>query len=107
MGSLLSRLGTLLLAVWLVPGGTAPVGPADSVPAAASAPPPFWVANFVPTSLWSGVDAAAISFSSLAQFTPLLVVGQEGSRLLVLNPGTEGLAYVEARAVGPVGPPWP
>jgi uncharacterized protein len=67
----------------------------------------FWVANFVPTALWSGVDDHALAFGSLAQFTPLLAVGQAGPRLLVLNPTTENIAYVDAAAVGPVGAPYP
>jgi uncharacterized protein len=68
---------------------------------------PFWVANFMPTLLWSGVDDQAVSFGALAQFTPLLAVGAAGPRLLVLNPATEGLAYVDAGTAGPVGAPFP
>lgn len=68
---------------------------------------PFWLAPFVSTLLWSGVDSHAIAFSPVAQFTPLLAVGQAASRLLVMNPATEGMAYVDAAAVGPVGAPYP
>ena len=84
---------------------TLPVGAvqSDSRPPTAA----FWVANFVPTALWSGVDEHAVSFGSLDQFTPLLAVGQMGTRLLILNPNTENVAYVDAAAVGPVGSPFP
>jgi uncharacterized membrane protein (UPF0127 family) len=68
---------------------------------------PFWVANYRPTSLWSGTDAAAISFRALPRFTPLLALGQAGDRLLVLDAAAEGTAYVDAGDVGPVGPPYP
>jgi uncharacterized membrane protein (UPF0127 family) len=72
-----------------------------------SGPSPFWVANYLPSLLWSGVDNQAVSFGALAQFTPLLAVGVAGTRLLVLNPTTEGLAYVDAGSTGPVGAPFP
>ena len=68
---------------------------------------PFWIANYVPTTMWSGVDDQAVSFGPVTQFTSLLAVGQASTRLLVLNPATEGLAYVDAGAVGPVGAPYP
>jgi uncharacterized protein len=68
---------------------------------------PFWTANYVPATLWSGVDDQAAPFGPVAQFTPLLAIGQESARLLVLNPATEGLAYVDAATVGPVGSPYP
>ena len=68
---------------------------------------PFWVANYVPASLWSGANDRAVSFGSLNQFTPLLAVGQAGVRLAVFNPSTEGPAYVDAASVGPVGSPFP
>lgn len=92
----MSGLVALLLAVLVV----APAGAAG-----VAAPQPFWVANYVPTALWSGSDAAAADFGPLAQFTPLLALGAQGDRLLVLNPANEGTAYVDAAAVGPVGPP--
>ena len=66
-----------------------------------------WVANYVATDLWSGSNSQAVSFGPLPQFTPLFTLGQAGDRLLVLNPATEGTAYVDADAVGPVGTPYP
>ena len=66
-----------------------------------------WVANYVATDLWSGSDAEAETFGPLPQFSPLFTLGQAGDRLLVLNPTTEGTAYVDADAVGPVGTPYP
>lgn len=84
------------------------LAPARSAQADAPGPSaPFWVANYVPTSLWSGVDAQAVAFGPLRQFTSLLAVGQVGGRLLTLNPANEGLAYVDAATVGPVGVPAP
>lgn len=68
---------------------------------------PFWVANFRVTQAWSGTDAAAVTFGTLAPFTSLLALGPAGDRLLVFDPATEGIAYVDAVDVGPVGPPAP
>jgi uncharacterized protein len=93
----------LALLVALAVGLTAVPAQADGE----SALPPTWVANYLPTMLWSGVDDQAVSFGALVQFTPLLAVGGAGTRLLVLNPSTEGLAYVDAGSAGPVGAPFP
>jgi len=68
---------------------------------------PFWVANFRVTQAWSGTDASVVTFGTLAQFTPLLALGPAGGRLLVINPATEGIAYVDTVDVGPVGSPSP
>ncbi|HEV7215871.1 MAG TPA: hypothetical protein VGP33_12215 [Chloroflexota bacterium] len=67
---------------------------------------PFWVENFVTTSIWSGLDAAAINFGNQPQFSSFLVVkAQNGSRLYVFNPRSGNFGYVDAAAVGPSGPP--
>ncbi|HEY8744809.1 MAG TPA: hypothetical protein VIU62_17100 [Chloroflexota bacterium] len=94
---------------------TAPVAAAAAggAPSAASAGPgatssfqPFWVENFVTTPIWSGPDAAAISFGNQAQFSAFLVVkAQTGSRLYIFNPRSGNYGYVDAAAVGPSGPP--
>lgn len=97
-------IATIVLSVALVTSTpSARLARAD----AGSTVAPFWVANYLPTSLWSGVDDQAVSFGPLSQFTSLLVIGQSGNRLLTLDPATEGLAYVDAAAVGPVGAPYP
>lgn len=66
---------------------------------------PFWVQTHRSAELWSGPDAAAISFGVVPQWTYLEVVApQAGPRLRVR--GRDGAAgYIEAAAVGPVGPP--
>ncbi|MCL4545743.1 MAG: hypothetical protein M1118_14305 [Chloroflexi bacterium] len=67
---------------------------------------PFWVENFVTTSLWSGPNSAAVNFGMQPQFSSFLVVQpQQGPRLYVYNPQTENYAYIDADAVGPSGPP--
>ncbi|MCL4545283.1 MAG: DUF192 domain-containing protein [Chloroflexi bacterium] len=81
--------------------------PALPVALAAEPYPVQWVANFIPTSLWSGTDAAAIDLQDLPQFTPLVALNSAGERVLVLNPATEGLGYIDARDIGPVGPAYP
>jgi hypothetical protein len=67
----------------------------------------FWVQNFKETQLWSGIDARAVSFGGIAQWSYLQVVAvQDGApRLYVMNPKTMNYAYVDATAVGPSGPP--
>ncbi len=67
---------------------------------------PWWVQNHQETQLWSGPDPNAVSFGQLPQWSYLQVVApQQGSRLYVLNPATNGYAYVDANAVGPSAPP--
>jgi len=64
-----------------------------------------WVQTVVPAPLLSGPDDKAKIFSTLAPFTHLKVLGQNGDFLNVLNPSTNGPGYVEAKNVGPSGPP--
>ena len=68
---------------------------------------PFWVEGFAPTvTEWSGPDAQAVAFGSRPQWSHFLVVApQHGPRLEVLDPLTEGYAWVDAADVGPSGPP--
>ncbi|MHB8619179.1 MAG: N-acetylmuramoyl-L-alanine amidase family protein [Chloroflexota bacterium] len=75
-----------------------------------SGPPPvfrpFWVENFAPTGIWSGPNAAAARFAFVGRWNHFLVVKpQEGPRLLVRVAATGNVAYVDASAVGPSGPP--
>lgn len=90
----------------------AAVGPAGAPPAGYTPPPavppfsPFWVETTRQTKLVSGATDPVVSFGTLAQWSPLLVLApQSGVRLYVRNPATGGAAFVDALAVGPSGPP--
>ena len=61
--------------------------------------------TFVDAPLLSGADANAQQFATLPPFAYLRVLGQVSDYLYVLNPDTEGTAYVAAGKVGPSGPP--
>ena len=66
-----------------------------------------YVANFVPDAhLYSNPTAAAIDLGPIGgPFTPMQVVGpQVLGRILVVNPRTWGVGWVDATAVGPAGP---
>jgi N-acetylmuramoyl-L-alanine amidase/LysM repeat protein len=76
------------------------------IPGAAPTFRPFWVENVVATPLWSGTDSAATQFGIAAQFTPMQVLAPAVSgRYPVRVFATGGMAYVDAQAVGPAGPP--
>ena len=67
---------------------------------------PYWVQNHTPTELWSGPDDRATSFGPVKPFSYFKVLQpQRGARLYVLNPLTEGTAWIPAAAVGPSGEP--
>ncbi|MGE3271905.1 MAG: hypothetical protein AB7P40_24335, partial [Chloroflexota bacterium] len=91
----------------------APSGePAGSSNASAPASPASqpaglgWVQNFRATELWSGPDDKAISFGMAPAFSYFRVLSaQDGSRIRVQNPLTNGVAYVTAKDVGPSGNP--
>lgn len=86
-----------------------------AAPAAAQSPTPTptpsgfspsWVVVLAPTEQWSGSEPGAGSFGPVADGTPLRVVApQQGGRLLVYNPLTDNVAWVEAAAVAPIPPP--
>jgi N-acetylmuramoyl-L-alanine amidase/LysM repeat protein len=76
------------------------------IPGAAPSFRPFWVENVAATPLWSGTDSAATQFGIAAQFTPMQVLAPAVSgRYPVRVFATGGMAYVDAQAVGPAGPP--
>ncbi|MCC7367166.1 MAG: L,D-transpeptidase family protein [Chloroflexi bacterium] len=99
----------------------APVAGAPATGAPAAAPPPpgsspasppvaqdglGWVQNHTPTELWSGPDDRAVSFGTAPAFSYFRVLNpQDGSRIRVRNPLTNGIAYVNAKDVGPSGDP--
>ena len=70
-----------------------------------------WVQNFVQTELWSGPDGGAVSFGTAPQWDYFEVVApQTSGRFHVLVARSGNYAFVDARAVGPSGPPpvgWP
>ena len=73
----------------------------------AAAYEPWWVQNHRETDLWSGLDGQAKSFQKIAQWNYFKVVAPQGDkeRLYVWNPKTNNYAYINARDVGPSGPP--
>lgn len=92
----------------------ATIPPAPAAPPVINAPQPgpvpsgivgTWVANFLPTQLWSSLDGGVM----LGQIEPgrffKVVEPQNGPRLKVQDPITSGQAFIEAKAVGPVGGP--
>lgn len=86
----------------------APAPPDSATPQATqggTAPAEFWVQNHMVTELWSGPDEHAQFFGWLRKFSYLRVERWVGERLYVFNPRTNNFAYVDAKAVGPSGPP--
>ena len=70
---------------------------------------PFWVKNHRPAEMWSGPagQPGVVSFGTTSrQFCTFQVMRpQEGGRLYVLNPYSQNYFWIDADAVGPVGPP--
>ena len=67
---------------------------------------PYWVQTHSPTELWSGGEASSISFGPIRTWSYLQVLEpQNGPRLYVKNPLTDGTAWIDARMVGPSDEP--
>ncbi|MFI5266201.1 MAG: N-acetylmuramoyl-L-alanine amidase [Chloroflexota bacterium] len=66
-----------------------------------------WVQTIVAAPLLSGADANAKQFTVLAPFTYLKILDQKGDFFYVLNPAANSPGWVEAKKVGPSGPPPP
>jgi hypothetical protein len=94
-----------------------PTAPPTTIPTT-SAPPvarptpdfaPFWVKNHRLTGMWSGPTngPGVVSFGTTSQqFCSFQVVlPPEGPRLYVFNPHSQNYFWIDADAVGPVGPP--
>lgn len=100
--TLIVWLARPLLGLLLVLAGLGQAAPAQAAD---------WVQNFVPTELWSGPDANAISFGTAPQWDYFQVVSpQPNGRLYVFVARTKNFAFIDAKAVGPSGPPpagWP
>lgn len=80
-----------------------------------AADPGVWVTNHRATPLWSGVDAAAVKFTNLPQWSKLRIVDSaptDPERLEVEFFGNgvgvqAGAAWVALSDVGPITPPFP
>jgi beta-lactamase class A len=95
-----SILGLLLFA--LVPSTPSVAG------GVATSYQPSWVQNYFATHLWSGPSATSVDYGPVPQWSYFLVSApQTSSRLFVYVPWTKNYAYVDAKAVGPSGPPPP
>jgi L,D-transpeptidase catalytic domain len=99
--------------VVLAPAVQAPT-PVSRTPTPAAQPPtpapsddpPVWVATHSPTEVWSGAEPDSASFGRVPIGFPFRVVAsQEGARLLVYNPLTDNIGWVDAGAVGPIPTP--
>jgi N-acetylmuramoyl-L-alanine amidase len=74
-----------------------------------SGPPPsfqpFWVKNFTATGVWSA-PTGGTQFGTAPRWSAFQVLKpQDGPRLFVRVLATGNVAYVDAKDVGPVGPP--
>jgi beta-lactamase class A len=95
---------SFVLAISLALAGCVSLTHASAVPG----PPfgPWWVQNFAATHLWSGPDDRSTDYGVVPQWSYFLVVApQTGPRLMVFVPWTHNYAFVDAKAVGPSGPP--
>lgn len=98
-----SHSATAILAALLCLLTTAPVAGQGTAPPGFSA---WWVAPFRSTTLWAGAAPPAQAFGPAPLGLRLRVdAPQSGPRLFVWNPLTQGNAWVDANAVGPVGTP--
>jgi hypothetical protein len=93
------------------PGAVTPAAsPVPGSAAAAATPPgvfaPFWVSNYAPASLWTGMDDKAMPLGVAEPGHWFKVVEpQRGPRLKVVERLAEKEFFIEAAAVGPVGEP--
>jgi hypothetical protein len=86
--------------------GPAAEKPEQATTAAAPVSGGSWVQNYRATELWSGPDEKAISFGWAPVFSYFKVMSaQDGPRIRVQNPLTNGVAFVAAKDVGPSGAP--
>ena len=65
-----------------------------------------WVMTFRPTTAWSSADADAESLGQVQQWRYFQVLdGGANGRLAGIDPRTNAKVFIDAEAVGPVGPP--
>ena len=65
-----------------------------------------WVATHSPTDVWSGPNPDAISFGAARVGAPFRILApQHGSRILIYNPLTDNVGWIDALAVGPIPAP--
>jgi hypothetical protein len=82
-----------------VPAST--VGPSGPPPSFK----PFWVENFNPTGVMSAASGG-VRFGTAPRWSFFQVVKpQDGDRLYVIVAATNNYAYIDAKDVGPSGPP--
>jgi hypothetical protein len=90
-------------------GASTPAGTPAPSPSPTPTFTPFWVKNHRVTEMWSGETDApgVVSFGATSQqFCSFLVtLPPQGKRLYVLNPYSQNYFWIDADAVGPVGPP--
>jgi len=85
---------------------TAAPGTAPAAPTSAQVSGGSWVQNFRATELWSGPDDKAVSFGWAPVFSYFRVLAaQDGPRIRIQNPLSNGIAFVTAKDVGPSGSP--
>jgi hypothetical protein len=83
-----------------------PVAAANPTPPAPTLFTSWWVETHLPTHLWSAPSDPAVDYGAIPPRSFLLVVAPQTSpRLSVFVAWTKNYAYVDARAVGPSGPP--
>ena len=105
-------LACVVAGLAVVPAGAQAPGPTPTSPSRPTAVPPtqsylsWWVVSHLPTDVWSGPNASALSFGPAPVGTPFRVLApQVGARLYVYNPRTDNVGWVDARAVGPIAAP--
>jgi hypothetical protein len=88
------------------PGGGTGTSPRRDQAPRSDAFTPFWVATHTKTAVWSGPEPDAAQFGPAPAGLPLQVVApQDSARLLVRNPMTDNIGWVDASAVGPIPEP--
>lgn len=66
----------------------------------------YWVMTHRATELWSGPDGNAVPLGRARAWNYFQVVKpQESARLPIMNPLTQGFAYIDVAAVGPIPAP--
>ena len=91
------------------------IGWVDQAAVGPAGDPGVWISNYRATSLWSGVDAKAVKFTDLPQWSKLRIVQDapvDASRLQIEFFGDgftrqPGVAWIARSDVGPITPPVP
>ncbi len=99
----------LALFVWTTIGMEAPEPAlAQGTASASTGDTQAWVATYSPTDVWSGPDPDAVSFGPARVGAPYRILApQQGSRILIYNPLTDNVGWIDALAAGPIPAPNP